>query len=1474
MFSQYQRAMRDTMASFLSTTTTTTDSQQQQQPQPIIDERVREILARKGAVDSVFVEHLPPSHDEMSAQCLNRVLGMQKMAPLVDAHTEPVTRQWREESHTLVRDLILQKTPPSLLEYALGRVRWLDLELASHLGVCIDRFHLAPSVAYRLDGPPAPAITQEFERASYHKNIPAILLRRILRAELQQQATPGSEGGGALLLRRYLDFCRVQEPPALDEARWAHNQKEDLHWLLAGYTSTLAYLFPLDDNDTAGGISALHRTLGRPENTFRAWKIPPPRHDPALLDALGVDAQGNPTGKPVRLDVLRRHYQLYTTVLWRLVKAHRLQSVLLEMVQAAERTIFHVPYARHRLKLVEHRVQLFIDTHLDIYAWALGDGVWTDADWFVGPGGRELALRENGAAYTETGLLPDHVDADRESPIVRFFPHCRAVHPCEDELPEITTTIPHGNITHDLNVKPSNPTLLQAWLHFVACKLFPHRCLTRNNASIILRYVKGRKPKDGKPPFVGYSSLKEFILLVLRCGLLGNWKFAGTRANFAERIAIEYPFMPILVPASTGERFDLAALPSNPNEDLMELFMEPHMGSHPTRISYRRWLEYSDTDSFTNWIENNSDLTFYLFKEYYAHMFNTLPALDVVMARYTTWGYYKNLMFASMDQIRRHINIGGGFAVYGDASKTLLWSDPLNATPEHLALRRQVMEGVRKITVDVRRLSKRTFIKLHKAPFINVFLRFANAANGFYQIGKMPSGRFRKGLAGDDDPELLVKRAYDFQSTADVIEIHRQQQQETEAPSKKRRRRNQGGNKKKKGKRARRGGSDSESESGEEDDDEDEEDEEDDEEEEEEEGDEGGEGGVVGIFNAVFNTTAEDSINALELGMEEAARRKAIRDEEDEEASASDRNLTAMAKQIRQLAKALPQIDLTLMDAVTRDIARRRQTTMHPELAPLVELFHVAPDIVARVRLIYSHYVTFDMPDYQLLERNYNLMLRDRRSFDTLRLYMSFLIFHGQQILMPLTQQTRRRQLAALRLRWKVPIFQDMPQDLSWAYYSAGTRRFFSVEACAPKYKTTSDRDRSLYARDLRGALQDSIKPYIVQRHNLAPAPKMSKAQDILHMARIAAAVEHSEKMSERMYSVNMERATYNSETNRLYARRKTDPSLRSLRAASNLVLRQDRPDVAPESEDLVDEILADVEPEEEVVAAAAIAPEEEEDDVVAHPNLPFDRIIVDNEDLVIRLDTATGLQLGRLTERARIEYRRSAAAMQTYFDAGSRDALVPIDTIGRVVNMGGRPTVNCVHCGVLTPYETGKIDSYGPHCGLHDLNALTRANRKFLRANAQASTLRPSQEAHAILYQARLAPPKKEKKKEEEEPEPLSDCIFCQLYGILPGPESSRLSKYQIIFRDEETGKHELRVASLCARDARYAGKHVRPVESQECYDYEMLHETVKKMRIQHTIGFNHQHGVKRSRAFLSIIRRKDREAERASLPPPDDRL
>lgn len=1476
--------MRDTMASFLSSSSSSsaplpaTEGGPQPPPAapPLIDERVKEILSRKGAVDSVFIEQLPPSHDEMAAQCLNRVLGMQKMAPLVDAHTEPVTKQWREESHALVRAILLEEVAAPLLDQALGRVRWLDLELGSHAGVCFDRFHLAPSVACRLDAPNHDPAIQHFERASYHKNIPAILLRRILRAELQPQ--PGGELG--LLFQRYLDFCRLQEPAALDSARWVRDQKEDLQWLLAGYTSTLAYLFPtrvLDDN------GALHRALGRPENVFRTWKIPPPHHDAALLAALGVDAAGEPTGAPLHTDLLRRHYQLYTTVLWRLVKAHRLQSVLLEMVQTADRTVFHVPYARHTLKLVEHRVQLFIDTHLDLYAWALGDGVWTDADWYVGPGGHQLALRENGDAYAQTGLLPDHMDADRESPIVRFFPHCRAVHPCEDELPEITTTIPHGNITHDLNVKPSHPTLLQAWLHFVACKLFPHRCLTRNNATIILRYVKGSKPKDGKPPFVGYSSLKEFILLVLRCGLLGNWKFAGTRASFAERITIEYTFLPVLVPMSTGESFDPSAFPANPTEDLMELFQEPAACTHPTRVSYRRWLEHSDTDSFTRWIENNSDLTFYLFKEYYAHMFNTLPALDVVMARYTTWGYYKNLMFAAMDQIRQHINTGGGFAVYGDASKAL-WRDPLNASPERLALRRRVMEGVRKMTVDIRRLSKRTFIKLHKAPFINVFLRFANAANGFYQIGKPPSGRYRKGLAGDDDPELLAASGYDFQSTADLIELE-SQKKGGDASGKKRRRRTTAGSKKKGkkgGRRGRRGGSDSE------DDEESEEEEEAAEEEEEEEEEVAEQDGTSGLFNVIFNTTAEDAINTLELGLEEAARRKAIRDEEDEEANASDRNLTAMAKQIRLLAKALPQLDLTLMDAVTRDIARRRQTTMHPELAPLVELFHVPADIVARVRLIYSHYVTFDMPDYQLLERNYSLMLRDRRSFDTLRLYMSFLIFHGQQLLMPLSEQTRRRQLAALRLRWKVPLFQDMPADLSWAYYSAGSRRFFSIEACAPKYKTTSDRDRSLYARDLRVLLQETVKPHTVQRHALALAPKMSKAQDTLYMARVAAAVEHSEKMSERMYSVNMERATYNSETNRLYARRKTDPSLRSLRAASNLVLRQDRPDAMPESDELVDEILADVEPEAvggapaPAQAAAAKEGQEEEggeeegdESLIVHPHLDFDRVIVDNEDVTIRLDTATGLQLGRLTERARAEYRRSAAAMQTYFDAGCRDALVPIDTIGRVVNMGGRPTVNCVHCGVLTPYEAGKIDNYGPHCGLHDLNAMTRANRKFLRANAQASKLRPSQEAHAILYGPRsdtALPPEAEEEEEEKEEAPLTDCIFCRLYNILPGPESSRLAQYQVIFRNEETGEHELRVVSICARDARYAGKHVRPVESQECYDYEELHKAIKRVRVQHTMGVLHQPGAKRSRAFIAIIRRKEREAARAERPPPDD--
>jgi len=96
--------------------------------------------------------------------------------------------------------------------------------------------------------------------------------------------------------------------------------------------------------------------------------------------------------------------------------------------------------------------------------------------------------------------------------------------------------------------------------------------------------------------------------------------------------------------------------------------------------------------------------------------------------------------------------------------------------------------------------------------------------------------------------------------------------------------------------------------------------------------------------------------------------------EDDDRVSASDRNLVPLAKQITQCIKTVSGIDIDLMDMVTREVMRRRQTTWRLETRWLVELFGVSNETVARLRSIYAHYETFDMPDYQLLERSYAIL--------------------------------------------------------------------------------------------------------------------------------------------------------------------------------------------------------------------------------------------------------------------------------------------------------------------------------------------------------------------------------------------------------------------------------------------------------------------------------------------------------------------
>lgn len=1239
-------------------------------------------------IDTFFSEHLRPSYAEEREQMFNLVLGMNKVQPLVDTIYDPVTPEWCEHSHKLLVETVMNGVKQPLngasgarLHESL-RYRWFDLEIASTRGVCIDRYHFTESCAVPIWKPSNDALYIT-ERNDANRNIPALLLRRILRAELVQSPpnyfpysrllsnqNPNEKEAAArvlcassspqllyhrpLIVDQYLALCRFEEardttttverPDDYDD-----NYLSDLNAVLSSFTETLAYLF--NETERSLGWPRLDRVLSCPR-IFSRWFIPPPSQDARLMEAL----------RQRKWSVIERDYQLYATVLWRIVRLHVLHEALKIVANGADRTdVFHTPYSYSAVKCIEARARLMILTHLHISAWAQGDQVWSDADWLVGPGGAEIVKKWRADNKLEdstepTLILPPCIDVGGHSPIVIYYPHCRNLPPCELEAPDILPAIALSNMTRDVNLKPSSPTLPQAFLHEV-CKWALNRCLGRNLVEITLRYLHGREPKDGKPPFLGYPSIKEFLLIVLRIGLLGTTRFATAYPNFAQCIEIEYAFMDIVVPHKNGTHTPVPPVPLNtpaagaatvwgakdPVFALPVEIEDDGVGEHPTRIAYRRIVNWNQSDSVSQFIITHPLLCFIIFKEFYVTSFSSCQPLDIVMSRYGQWGRYKNLVTMRMDFVRAFMRDEGGFDM---AVANEDWQDPLNASNERIQRHHKLMLALNPILEKFKRAEKKCFIKLYKSHmWARVAVKHMNSAITLQQTGYLPSGYKRIGMPGDDDPILFAKNNYTLTSTADLLSPERiKRGEELKSAKGKRclsggcgvrnpryrfghqvasRSAGNGGSSTGRSTRAKRsggGGKGSDDDDDDEDDEEEEDDEDDEEEEEEEEEEEDeAEGDMMDIDTAPH----PDSASGSAVNLSPNAELYPGEDAEDEEAAAlimamiqnemkqlfadhvvdgptvvppkvaalverdsrlngkiniissdrlgntttstatppslsggsgggggarivnvstvndnyaTDYTMAALAKQLRAAIRQVNDVDFDLMDMVTRDVMRRHQSTGFIETRWLVELFGVSMEIYRRFTSVYAYYESYDMPDHQLLERSFNILERSPRDFYVIRLYLYMMLWHSQQLFIPLSLETRHRQLYALRKRWAIPDYQDMPQDIGWFYFAPGSRRWFSAEAGAPKQKIDTARDRERYLRDM--------------------GVDSGKAADLVRLKKAQIAMRHIEKESERAYSVNMEHASYNDETGLLYARRKTDPNLRRLQAVANLVQR------------------------------------------------------------------------------------------------------------------------------------------------------------------------------------------------------------------------------------------------------------------------------------------------------------------------------
>lgn len=1327
----------------------------------------------------------PPSFAEQYTYMKHsHILGLNKMQPLVCSQRDPATfgflrSLYADTQRRLFDGNVLARTP---LEQGSA---WFKLRISVHGSIGIDACHLTPSYRSPLWASRhcAVDVAESCETSPESRRIPAVVLRRYVRAEVRRPDADQHwtalldslvlHGGsprryrtspdGSKMYRQMRDlhyklvdrFVPDEEDYPLYESDGAHFIRPDsrltpdqflevydLQWLLAPFCETARRLFPILETSKERIQTAAHdvwrvMTCGGEDSVFDVlgnYKIPAPHENTqlhALLGQLDRVSNGLESLDAWYKEAARAH-QLSLTMYWRLVKAHRLQDALKHLLgRCVSNTVLSSSYKAHLVRYAEYNAQLFIDTHVRMFAVADAMRTWTDAQW----------MRDS--------VTGKPTDAQASALIVRNYPDCRFVLPCESEMPDLTPIVGLGNLRYEVNSKPPQPTVRQALLHIFSCKLMNHGWQLRNLPDILLRYMNGYMHRKSKTFVRGFPSIKEIVVLVIRCGLLGNWVEARTRLAFAMRVESEFTFMNVIVKMRGGTTgtLDEALREGQVDTEDVAAAQGPGTGTAPLwahATHFETWRPSTATeahavpqtegrgarpksamrssrrivpliDTLSRWMVQQRLVVFYLLREFYTQLDKT--PIDVVLHDNLRWGRFKSVTRACMDRVRFTMSNEGGADMPQSAKQ--YWRRPLEWTEERAEDQRKLWLHITQTIHVYHEMSKNCFMKLRKGTFSRISLKQMSATRNYIRSSAMPANfikymadrtnvLFRLNAGTEDDPvhdiigeydrakanggqRTKKPKAADFaQSPTAASRIRRMLAQDCE---------------------------DNEVED-EDDDDEDEgscvaasTDYTDDDTDVQPESNVGRRGAdrasgghwtrqvaeeldYINLDNEYdedawhdSNTTRYENMHPVDgaatatmadlVGTGDAPAEPLQQDNDGDQDVLHD-GLPA-ANAVRAIMRELPadDIDIDLMNMVAEDVARRHQAKMFIETHWLVELFGVGADNLELFKRIYSYYEAYDMPDNAMIRRYAQIYYASERDFNVLRLYMALIAWHGNQAFIVLPRDVRWRQLRALRRRWDIAPDKQMPPDLGWAYFSPSERTWMSASLAvkpSPKLKTDQypDKDTRFFIKSLQ--LEDD-------------------AERSMRSAHVKTLLQHREREASAAHSLNMLDVSHCMFTNKLYH--------------SSAKCRPTR-------------------------QTPASGPAVQEWGTRAY-----------GDELVDVYVAPDGRQRARLRPEKRAQYLTTMRAPWRFdsetMDAGGGSELCAMDLVGVVHYMRDRLYTLCVTCGVVAPYTSANMSNEGPTCGSHDPKGRLRANQMFLDRRARAIPLAPADSlAGHLAYQDR----------------------------------------------------------------------------------------------------------------------------------------
>lgn len=1294
-----------------------------------------------------FTPNEPPSFDEKQRYASHtHVLALNKMQPIVYSTKDPASFGFLRGLHASTRDTLI--TANVLALHPLQKQSaWFKLRVSVQGPIGIDICHL--NTSYRTPLWASRNIPlEDVERAETcpeNGRVPAIVLRRYIRAEVRRSNSEkhwtallnslvihgGSPERYGASLNDEETMCRMRDLHYKLVGRFEPDEREyplyesdgtkfmkpdgrltpdqflelyDLQWLLAPFCETARRLFPTLRTSNHRIDTAAHdlwRVLTRGGHSsvldvLANYKIPAPHKNTGFYRILRKLDLVTREEMSLRYWYKRveRCYQLSTTMYWRLVKAHRLQDALNDLAnRCVSNTVLSTSYKVHLVRFAEYNAQLFIDTHVRMFAIAESMRVWRDMQWFKD---------------SQSGRV---TDSHASALIIRHYPDCRYVLPCESEMPDLTPIVGLGNLRYEVNSKPPQPHVRQALLHIFSCKLMNHGWQLRNLPDILLRYMNGYMHRKSKTFVRGFPSIKEIVVLILRCGLLGNWVSSRTRLAFSKRVEIEFSFMNVIVQLKRGDTGTLdEALREGQSDtiDVMPRKRNAPIWLHSTH--FKTWRPETSTqahavpnmtkrnglgsqklsssrrvvpliDTISQWMADQRFVVFYALREFYTHLDKT--PIDYVLHDNLRWGRFKSVTRACMDRARHTLNVEGGAEMPQSIKE--YWRRPLGWSEERVADYKNLWQHVTRTIRIYHEMSKNCFMKLRKGTFARISLKQMSTARNYIRSGALPK-KFIEYVSKRANVFFRLDAGTEHDPVWEVIEEYD-------------RAKANGGQRAKKPKaidfiedprtaaRAQRVLDAAEND------------------EDEDEGDED-EDSVIGgrdqngdsmavpgreavdqprnsagdLYNMDYlnieneydedvrhdsNTTryvGEDMIGVVDP--EDPTAVSPLGDDSDGKDTHED---LPVANTVRAILNEVPEddIDLDLMNMVAQDVARRRQSKMVVETHWLVELFGVDSDNLELFKRIYSYYETYDMPDNAMIRQYAQIFYKSERDFNIIRLYMALLAWHDNQAFFVLPREVRWRQLRALRRRWEIDDTMDLSPDFGWAYFSPSARTWMTASLATssiPKLKANlyPDKDTRFFIKSLN--LEDDTERQVRARH----------VKDVLQFREREASAAHS---------LNMLNVSHCLFTDRLF----------------------DRSGTAKER------VLSPI-PGVDTSAWGTV---------------------VHSDDLLTVYVDGDERQRAVLKSEHRNKYA-SCLSSPWRFDKDTKDAaggseVCAINLVGVVHYMRDRLYTLCVTCGVITPYTSVNMSNDGPTCATHDPKGRLRMNQSFLQKNAEAQPLAPA---------------------------------------------------------------------------------------------------------------------------------------------------